>query len=72
MKSNVIPAIILAIGLIGGGFFAGGRFTVVATQGNTVARLDRFTGAVSMCVVGIGHDSCGFVLDAPPSAKNSN
>jgi len=31
---------------------------MVSGQANTVVRLDRFTGEVSMCIVGQGKDSC--------------
>ena len=63
MKTNLASAVILAFGLIVGGFLAGGRYTVVASGTNAVARLDRYTGAVSMCVPGTKGDACGFILD---------
>lgn len=57
-------AVIIALGLTIGGFLAGGRYAVVASTGNSIARLDRYTGAVEMCVVGAAV-SCGWTLDHP-------
>ena len=62
MRQNLVPAIIIAIGLIVGGFLAGGRYAIAPSQSNAVARLDRFTGQVSMCVIGAGSDSCGWTI----------
>jgi hypothetical protein len=65
----IVQAIIIAMGLIVGGFLAGGRYVIVNSSTNAVARLDRFTGAVSMCVPGT--DGCGFMLDKQQSNQNS-
>lgn len=62
MQKNLIPATIIGIGLIVGGYLAGGRYTLVHTASNAVARLDRLTGEVSMCIVGNGADSCGWTV----------
>ena len=45
-------AAIVAIGLALAGFFIGGRYVLLPTSTNAVTRMDRFTGAVSMCVPG--------------------
>ncbi len=68
MKASLLPALVIAAGLALGGFLAGGRYTIVRGDSNTVARLDRFTGEVSMCVVGVSGENCGFVID-PESPK---
>ncbi len=65
MSSRILQAAILSFGLILGGFLAGGRYTFVHTRGNEVARLDRYSGAVSMCVVGAAGDVCGWRLEQP-------
>ena len=57
---------IVAAGLAIAGFFIGGRYTMLPTSTNAVTRLDRFTGAVSMCIPGT-KDGCDFTLDAPKS-----
>jgi hypothetical protein len=70
MRGNIIGALILALGLVVGGYLAGGRYEIVSSQGNAVAKLDRVTGEVTMCVVGAG---CGYKLDqTQPHALNSN
>lgn len=71
MKSQIASASILAVGLITGGFLVGGRYEIVPSQANTVARLDRFTGNVEMCVVGADVSGCGWVLDGPPRLESS-
>lgn len=63
MKIHVIAASIIALGLIVAGFLSGGRYTIVASQGNAIARLDRFSGTVTLCVPGAPGDGCGFILD---------
>ena len=65
VRQNLIPAAIIAAGLIIGGFLAGGRYAIAPSQSNTVARLDRFTGQVSMCVIGAGTDSCDWTVRPP-------
>lgn len=67
MKANIVAAAILALGLIVGGFCVGGRYEFILVQGNELARLDRFTGEVSMCVSGA---ECGFKLDRPHQSSN--
>lgn len=71
MKSQIAGASIVAVGLIIGGFLAGGRYEIVPSQANTVARMDRFTGNVEMCVVGAEVSGCGWVLDGPPRLESS-
>ncbi len=66
---NIGAAAIIAAGLVIGGFLAGGRYEVAASRGNEIARLDRLTGAVSMCVPGTKGDGCGFLLDPPPNSN---
>lgn len=61
MKADLGRALIIALGLIIGGYLAGGRYEIVHVGSNELARLDRFTGEVSMCINGA---SCGYVLDA--------
>lgn len=62
MNANVIAAVILALGLAVAGLLAGGRYELVHVRGNELARLDRLTGQVDMCVNG-SQSACGFVLD---------
>ena len=71
MRDNLIPAAIIAVGLIAGGYLAGGRYALVHTDSNAVARLDRLTGDVSMCIVGNGADSCGWTV-RPRNANAAN
>jgi len=63
----IVAAVIVALGLAAGGFLIGGRYVFMAEDANAVTRLDRFTGAVEMCIVGIGpgKDACGFI--GPPA-----
>lgn len=71
MRNNIIPAAIIAGGLIVGGFLVGGRYAIAPSQSNAVARLDRYTGQVSMCVIGAGADSCGWTV-RPQSGSAAN
>lgn len=73
MRSNIIAAVILAVGLIVGGFLAGGRYSMHVIDSQTAIRLDHWTGDISMCVFAVAgsEDSCGWKLDSPPT-KNSN
>lgn len=64
---NAIPASIVALGLVVGGFLAGGRYDIAPMDGGAVARLDRFTGKVAMCVPGTRAE-CEWMLD-PPSGR---
>ncbi|MGF7162360.1 hypothetical protein FHS85_004014 [Rhodoligotrophos appendicifer] len=66
----VAASVIMALGIGVAGFFAGGRYEIIGSTSNTIIRLDRYTGEVSMCVPGMKGDSCGFILDPP--ARNSN
>lgn len=61
---NTASAVILAVGLIVGGFLAGGRYEVVGSRGNEIARLDRFTGDIAMCIPGTDAP-CQWKLDRP-------
>lgn len=69
MRNNLIPAAIIAVGLIAGGFLAGGRYAIAPSQSNAVARLDRFSGQVTMCVIGAGTDSCGWTVRPRTTAE---
>lgn len=64
---TVLAALAISLGLLGGGIAVGGRYVAVPTGTNAIARMDRFTGEVTMCVVGAAGDACGFVLDPAPS-----
>lgn len=64
--NNIGPAIIIAIGLAVGGFLAGGRYSLVPTNAGSVARLDRYTGAVVKCIPGT-RSECDWMLDQSPS-----
>lgn len=68
---NIAAAALIALGLCAGGFLAGGRYTMVASQGNAVARPDRFTGDVTMCVPGARGQACGFIMDPVPPALSA-
>ena len=70
----IVASVIVAVGIATGGFFVGGRYALMRTDTNAVTRLDRFTGAVSMCVPGASGSGCGFVLQSPPKppARISN
>jgi hypothetical protein len=72
MRARLLQATIIAIGLIIAGFLAGGRYVIVNSSTNAITRLDRFTGAVSMCVPGAAADGCGFVLDKQSTGRSSN
>lgn len=67
---NIWCASIIAAGLMIGGFLVGGRYEIVSNQGNEVARLDRFTGHVSMCVPGT-KAACGWMLDSKSNEDNT-
>jgi hypothetical protein len=78
---RVVSALIVAVGLIVGGYLAGGRYTIVQMNGQSIARLDRWTGAVKLCLVGMayestkGEDSCAWEYEPPPAGNhvaNSN
>ena len=52
MTERLLPALVIALGLIVGSFLIGGRFTMLHGQGDMakyVIRLDRYTGDVSFC-----------------------
>lgn len=49
MKQNVIAAAILAFGLIVAAFLFAGRYTMTRLDENTVARVDRWTGRMTVC-----------------------
>jgi len=51
MNANVVAATILAIGLVAGGFLAGGRYSISQLDANHVAKLDRWTGGLEVCQV---------------------
>ena len=68
MKSNIAAALIIALGLIVGGFLAGGRYSFAATEGGSVARLDRYTGTVAKCIPGT-KEECAWLLDEPPYTR---
>lgn len=59
---ELIPACIIAGAVVIGSLLIGGRYEIVPSQANTVARLDRLSGKVEMCIVGAG-SACGFVVD---------
>ena len=71
-RTALAASLILALGLVAAGFLAGGRYEIVGGDANTVVRLDRFTGQVTMCIVGSGLNSCGWEVqpassdDLPP------
>ncbi len=51
---QIISALIISLGLVAGGSFAGGRYTLVAVNGGSVSRLDRVTGDVQICQLAAG------------------
>ncbi len=51
---QVLSALIISLGLVIGGSFAGGRYTLVAVNGGSVARIDRVTGDVQSCQLTAG------------------
>lgn len=55
-------ALIVASGLIISGVLAGGRYDYVPLQGDSIARADRFTGEVDLCIPGTAH-GCAWSLD---------
>lgn len=63
MKATLIGACIIALGLAAGGYLAGGRYELISVRGNELARLDKLTGEVLMCVNGVKPEPCGFKLD---------
>lgn len=71
MKSETLPAIIIAVAIAAAGFLAGGRYEIVRSDGNSVARLDRFTGEVSMCIPGSPGGACGFVPAPTPAPSRA-
>lgn len=63
INSRVGAALILAAGLTLGGFLSGGRYQITSVDRQTVARVDRWSGTVSMCAIGSAvTDSCGWVI----------
>lgn len=48
-KGNVVPAIIIAIGLVAAGFLSGGRYEIAQQSGADFLLLDRWTGNVNGC-----------------------
>lgn len=52
MKSNIIAAAILALGLVAAGFMIGGRYYFMRLDTEFVARGDRWTGSVEVVCVG--------------------
>lgn len=65
MNHNVIAAVILALGLIVAGLLSGGRYELVHVRSNELARLDRLTGQMDMCIKG-ARSPCGFVSENKP------
>lgn len=65
MRDHIIAAGIIAGGILIAGFLIGGRYEIVASQSNIIARLDRFSGRVDMCVPGVSRtgENCGIVMD---------
>jgi hypothetical protein len=50
MKERILPAIILALALMGSAVLLGGRYSLIHDSNNGVVwRLDRYTGIVSIC-----------------------
>lgn len=49
MRERIVPAVVIAFGLIVAAFLSGGRYTVVQGPEPLVTRLDRFTGTVWLC-----------------------
>ena len=74
MRDNIIAATIIASAILVAGFLIGGRYEIVASQANVIARLDRFSGKVEMCVPGMSRtgENCGVVMDpvSPDSTEN--
>jgi hypothetical protein len=50
MKENVFAAIILSIGVIAAAFVHAGRYYALVANGNTVVRVDRWTGETKVIV----------------------
>lgn len=76
-RSRLIAAAIIAVGLIVGGFLAGGRYEMASSGGNSVTRLDRWTGQIEACITDSADPAsrCGYVQSgnayAPPCRDGS-
>lgn len=49
MNQSTVAAAILAIGLLGAAFLFGGRYQIVRVSDDSVMRLDKWGGEVSIC-----------------------
>ena len=58
MQHNIVAAVIIAAGLIVAGFLYGGRYYLLRLNGQTVALLDRWNGAVRVCTIDGPGDPC--------------
>jgi hypothetical protein len=72
MTERLLPAVVIALGLIIGSFLIGGRYTMIHGEGdfaNYVIRLDRYSGAMSFCgsieEAGTSSASCGTFSEGP-------
>lgn len=50
LHDGIVIAIIISFGLIVGGLLIGGRYHIVLVNQVSVARIDRWSGDVSLCV----------------------
>jgi hypothetical protein len=66
--NNIAPAVIIGLALVVAGFLLGGRYSLTATEGGSLARLDRYTGEVTKCIPGTENE-CGWMLDQPPVGR---
>ena len=82
MIERVIPAAIIALGLVAASLLYGGRYTIVKRSDDTALRLDRYTGKMWLCGAlmadpkargyGTGIACVRIEEDGPPLPLNSN
>lgn len=67
MKSNIIAAAILAVGLVVAAFIYKGRYYVLIVDSGTMVRVDRWTGEAKVI-----ETVDGWVIERGAGANNSN
>lgn len=75
MKERILPASIIALGLVVSAFLWGGRYTMERDSDNIVWRLDRYSGELWACGVAVDKDDvagCGKMTEGGKLAINSN